>query len=192
MKRSLAVCVAIFLTASAALAISCGNGDSNDDDDDDDDGATPFDFDDDGTADDDSSADDDSEDDDDVGDIDDDNAAPLIHSGEWLPETIERGDLGALNWKVCDAMDNLDGGWIFLMWAGTNDSFVDDPLYWDDVEGGVPSAPDCSFPASVTLSIDLSALEIGEYCTDLEATDADGNLSNQLENLCVTIVEPPL
>ncbi|MCC6159836.1 MAG: hypothetical protein IT350_17420 [Deltaproteobacteria bacterium] len=101
MKRSYAVCVAIFLMTNAVLAISCGNDDTNDDDDD---GATPFDFDDTGTVDDD---DDDSDDDDDIGEIDDDNAAPTIHSGEWVPEAVEPGDSGALTWKVCDVMDNL-------------------------------------------------------------------------------------
>ncbi|MCC6159835.1 MAG: hypothetical protein IT350_17415 [Deltaproteobacteria bacterium] len=78
------------------------------------------------------------------------------------------------------------------MWDGTTKPFVDDPLYWDDVEGGAPSAPDRGEPVSVSLLVDLSTWEIGEYCTDREATDADGNLSDKLENLCVTIVEPPL
>jgi hypothetical protein len=117
---------------------------------------------------------------------------PELSNGFWDPNPIVQdpstGDwISSLVFDVCDPDDDLSGGQLFMYVAGTTDNFLSGDVYWDDFGGGAPSAPDCNSPLTVGIPVGFTGAPAGTYCCDLEATDGDGNFSNKLVDMCVTM-----
>ena len=184
-----ALIAAMVLSLGAFVACSSG-----DDDDDDDDTSADDDIFDDDAADDDATAVDD----------DDDDHPPVLSDGGWDPTELEVAEFqganywySALFWSVCDTgNDLLGGGAVYFYLSGTTDQFLEDqPIDWEDFnnppEIDLSAASDCSAPVQTGINIlfgeEASPPAAGDYCVDMEATDAAGSFSNLLEELCVTM-----
>ncbi len=156
-------------------------------DDDTDDDAADDDAADDDAADDDST-DDDAADDDTTDDWQQDDGGPVLSGGGWDPTEISTTDaVSTLAFNVCDEDNNLAGGQLFMLNAGTTDNFLADDLFWDDISG-LGDVSDCGAPAEVTIQVNFAGASVGEYCADIRATDGDGLRSNVIEDVCVTVV----
>jgi hypothetical protein len=194
-------------------AVSCGCGDDDDDDDsggDTDDDDSPIDDDVDDDADDDigDDADDDADDDsaDDTGD-DDVGAAPVLTSGAWDPASFTWTEIcgdeiagegcTTLTWSICDADNNmLPGGVFYIYAAGTTDAFFfggpQMPIS-DFTFTTTPDFSDCTTPVAFGLGLLITEGQFtsgpGDYlmACDIEAEDSEGNLSNKLTDIELTV-----
>ena len=207
MERRLISCLLFLWCVLFAAALSCNKSDNGDDDNDD----TSV-----GYSEDDSngggvSSDDDDWVDDDTwggcggGDtVDDSGHPPEISGGDWEPTELELGNhdgtnywTSSLYWSVCDTgNDLLGGGTVYFYLAGTTNQFlVDQPIAWEEFhsppEIDLSVAGDCENPVRTHVQIlfgeESSPPPAGDYCVDMESTDAAGSFSNLLEELCVTM-----
>ncbi len=154
--------------------------DAGDDDAADDDAA------DDDSADDDAT-DDDVADDDSGDDWQQDEGGPVLSGGSWEPTEITTDDpVSVFSVSVCDAENNLSGGQLYILQAGTTNDFLQDETPWDGFNG-LDDVSDCETPAEVTIQVNFGT-SLGEYCADIRATDGDGLRSNMIEDVCVTVV----
>lgn len=109
--------------------------------------------------------------------------APIISDVTWSPNPIN-----APPWKstysffVCDPDNDLEGGDIRIRTAGTDESFVGGPLDWSSP----PDVLDCLNPQEYSITINFENIPENSYCTDLQVSDAKGNLSNTLTDICIT------
>ena len=111
-------------------------------------------------------------------------SAPVISNARWNtnPVTGNPSWTSTLSFSVCDTDNNLSGGNIRLWNSGTKTLLVGSTLPW----GGVlPDASDCDAPLSYSVPVNFENIGAGEYCIDLEVSDADGNVSNILPNICI-------
>ncbi len=109
-------------------------------------------------------------------------SAPRISNASWTPNPVKASPwLATLQFSVCDPDDNLNGGDIRIWQAGTNTSFLGQNIDWDNA----PSAPDCSQPVQYSLTVSFEKTSVGEHCVDLEVGDANGNISNKVEDICL-------
>jgi uncharacterized repeat protein (TIGR01451 family) len=111
--------------------------------------------------------------------------APEISNVFWNPELINSdttSETSSLVFSVCDSDDNLEGGNIRVWNAGTKTSFIGGSLDWTTL----PDASNCFNPLQYSIPVDFTDLAAGDYCIDLEVSDALGNVSNTLSNVCIT------
>ncbi|MCL4235761.1 MAG: hypothetical protein KJ042_14710 [Deltaproteobacteria bacterium] len=155
------------------------------DDDAADDDAADDDAADDDAADDD--ADDDAADDDASDDWQQDDGGPVLSGGAWEPTEITTEDpVSVFSVSVCDAENNLSGGQLYILQAGTTNNFLQDATPWDGFSG-LGDVSDCEIPTEVTIQVNFGTA-LGEYCADIRATDGDGLRSNMIEDVCVSVV----
>ncbi|MCC6159626.1 MAG: hypothetical protein IT350_16360 [Deltaproteobacteria bacterium] len=162
--------------------------DAADDDDATDDDAADDDAADDDAADDDAADDDAADDDDTTDDWQQDDGGPVLSGGTWDPAEISTTDaVSTFAVSVCDEEDNLSGGQLFILNAGSTDNFLADETPWDGFSG-LGDVSDCGAPAEVTIQVNFAGASVGEYCADIRATDGDGLRSNVIEDVCVNLV----
>lgn len=197
MKKLLLLALILGLALGTSAFFACASGDDDDDDDDDAaDDTFPDDDDDDDT--------DDTDDDDDDTDDDDATGAPVLSDGMWDPDTFtwdaandcSTTPCTALVWSVCDTENNIGGGgMVYVYNAGTTDLAFGEAIAWEDFfSDGIPDVSDCTAPAQTGINVTFQApTEAGDYYSevDMEATDADGNISNKLTNIRVEFTYAP-
>ena len=205
MKRWYWLLVLMMSVLLSVALIGCPT--DEDEDDDEDDGGDdwtppPADDDDDDTTDDDD--DDTTDDDDDTTDDDDDSVGsdPEISNASWAPDpaeydAVEDHWISVTTFYVCDVDDDLSGGNIYFLQAGTNDSAWTVPFFsWDDyIAGGtLGDVTDCAAPAEAGIGTIFgegpTAPGPGTTCIDIEVSDGQANFSNKLTNLCVDVPGP--
>lgn len=190
MKRWYWLLVLMMSVLLSVALIGCPTDEEDDDDEDDGgDDWTPAPDDDDDTTDDD-------DDDDSVGD------APEISNASWAPDpaeydAVEDHWISVTTFYVCDINDDLSGGNIYFLQAGTNDSAWTVPFFsWDDyIAGGtLGDVTDCAAPAEAGIGTIFgegpTAPGPGTTCIDIEVSDGQANFSNKLTNLCVDVPGP--
>ncbi len=117
------------------------------------------------------------------------NNPPQLSDGYWFEVDPPEPDYThLLMWSICDEDNDLSGGQVFTWLAGTHVPFFGDyEIFFDDFVGGAPSAPDCENPVEIGgIPVDLTGVPV-DLCADVEVTDANGNLSNKLTNICVDL-----
>ncbi|MCZ7583011.1 MAG: VWA domain-containing protein [Deltaproteobacteria bacterium] len=116
------------------------------------------------------------------------DSAPRLSDGFWEEDDDKVVFTHLLKWSVCDEDNDLSGGQVFTWLAGTSVPFFGNfEIYFDDFTGGAPNAPDCDNPLEISgIPVDFTGW-VGTYCADVEVTDGNGNLSNKLTNICVTV-----
>ena len=153
-----------------------GNGDDDNDDDDNDDNDN----------------DNDNDDNDDGADDDDSDGAPVLSNGYWYPSIVGAEMTSTLYFFVCDPDDDLSGGYFCLDADCLGPGYIDARIFWNDFIGGAPSCPDCSAPCLIDLEFyfgepNFKGASSVEYCADIWAKDGNGNISNTLDDICITI-----
>jgi len=127
-----------------------------------------------------------------------------LSDGGWYPTDLTVKSFGGtrywfsnLYWSVCDpGNDLLGGGTVYFYLTGTTEQFLEDqPIAWEffnsPPEADLSVAGDCENPVQTGMRIlfgeESSPPAAGDYCVDIESTDAAGDFSNLLEELCVTM-----
>lgn len=111
-------------------------------------------------------------------------SVPVISNGSWETNPIN-GDPSwnsALTFFVCDPDNNLSGGDVRVWNTGTKSSFIGGAQPW----GTLPDVSDCNNPVQYNIPVNFQSIPTGEYCVDIEVTDANGSVSNTLNNICIT------
>jgi hypothetical protein len=207
-----ALIAAMVLALGAFVACSSSGGSDDDTSDDDtnafDDDTTPVDDDTTPTDDDTTPTDDDTTPADD--DLDDDTGpgtAPVLSNGLWDPTTLVLADYddapeqywqSAFMFSVCDVdNDLLPDGAVYIYLAGTTQWFLDttNPINWSFFNNppttDLSQVSDCGAPVQTGVTVGFGPASAppaaGDYCVDIEVTDTQGNFSNKLESICVTM-----
>ena len=150
--------------------------------------------------------DDDDDDDGGVDDDDDDNddfgSPPEIDNASWSPDPAEYDPvedfwISTTTFYICDVDDDLSGGNIYFLQAGTNDSAWTVPYFsWDDffVSYTLGDVTDCADKAEVAIGTIFGTGTTppgpATTCIDIEVSDGQANFSNKLTNLCVDVPGP--
>ncbi len=93
-----------------------------------------------------------------------------------------------LKFSVCDPDNDLAGGEIYTWLADTSVPFFGSfRIFWDDFTNGPPDSPDCDHPFEIGGIPTPFDGWSGTICCDVEVTDGQGNLSNKLQDICITI-----
>lgn len=141
------------------------------------------------------------DDDDDNDDNDDDDilgSSPVISDASWSPDQVTYDPkkdywISVTTFYVYDADNDLSGGNIYFLFAGTNTSYWEiDCLPWNDYTG-LENVTDIYNPAPVSIGTIFSTGpnppggDNMQSCIDIEVSDGMNNFSNKLENICVTV-----
>jgi hypothetical protein len=122
---------------------------------------------------------------------------PILSYGIWDPNPAEYDASYDQTWSVlyfniCDLGDDLSGGILYVIcedcapfWASVESSELD--FIAENCGADLSPADDCDNPIELAFGIDFTGAPADDYCLDLEATDAAGELSNKLVNICVTV-----
>ena len=149
-----------------------------------------------GDCDDECNDDDDDDDDDDGGWC----GGPEIANGQWNPIATAYDPYtdiwyGWSSFLIYDVDDNLSGGNIYYLKAGTHESILDEPfISWDDyiAQYGLDDVTDYTNFAEVKILIEFGSgpepLGLGIVCVDIETSDGQANFSNKLTDLCVYVI----
>lgn len=122
---------------------------------------------------------------------------PTIFSPYWEPEMVtydpvQKSWSSHLVFGVCDPDNDLLGGAIYPYLKGTNELIWSYAILWYDFYS-LPDVSNCDDPAYVGIPSVFAAtekppgMENGRLCIDLQITDGDGNFSNLICDICVTI-----
>ena len=188
--------VIIFFVAAFSLFIACDNADDEKNCDDETNNLRDVNSPSGGDCDDECNDDDDDDDDDDGGGC---CCPPEIADGSWDPELVAYDPYEDIwySWStffICDMDDDLSGGNIYYLKAGTNESILDEPFIgWDDyiTQYSLDDVTDCANRAKVKLLIEFGSgpdpLGLGLVCVDIEVSDGGAYFSNKLTNLCVYV-----
>lgn len=113
-------------------------------------------------------------------------SAPVIMDGTWSINPIQQDPWSSeVVFGICDPDNDLSEGGDIRIWnAGTEVLLLGEAVAWENLPLDVT---DCQNPYLYGVPVYFTGAPFGEYCVDVNVTDASGNISNTLQNLCVDV-----